>query len=89
MNGGSVATGENSPCLAFSPGPLCSITVIDHPVLHFFLHFADLAGKLNIWHFYNDFLLFARVIFLNLSYWCIFLESSVVTLLLPEKLMVV
>ena len=27
VNGGSVATGENSPCLAFSGGPLCSITV--------------------------------------------------------------
>ena len=29
VNGGSVATGENSPCLAFSGGPLCSITVCE------------------------------------------------------------
>ena len=29
VNGGSVATGENSPCLAFSGGPLCSIMVFE------------------------------------------------------------
>ena len=43
VNGGSVATGENSPCLAFSGGPLCSITVCEQvfaifrPFLVYFL----------------------------------------------------